>query len=551
MSPIGTKRLDSKTNRFMKFSRYAVPILLILIFSFFLLSSQRCAQSSKVPANLVTLTNYSDMVVRSQTLLKEGKFLEANAAALQAASVNPKRFEAYLVAATAQAKGGNADQAKTYMDMALQRVPADKKEKLQAIADEMESGKTANKLGLPKALSLEQQRQYDALTLIIADADKATSPKERVKLLREFMAKSAEFLEGATFQANIWLVRCAAAVELDYPYSGWLAGKQLQAFGLEHSDNPKVRKLFAEMERKDWLGQKIKWRDWSKWTMDRAKAAALAGDEEAQDAMGHWYLYGQSGFPKDQNEAFKWYRRAAAQGNAYAQKMVGHMYADGIVISQDISQAFSWYKKAAYQGDPEAQRHLGDLYFPRAFGETVITPDLTQAFSWYSKAAAQGDSIALNQLGQMYENGLGVAKNSTQAIILYTKAAEQGNAEDQAIAEFHLGWMYDNGHGVKQDYVLAASWYRKLAGRGNAEAQYRLGTMYDFGHGVERDYTEAMNWYRKAAAQDHADANNKLGMMYEQGHGFSKNPEEAERWYKKAIAGGSDDAVTNLYNLKR
>ena len=61
------------------------------------------------------------------------------------------------------------------------------------------------------------------------------------------------------------------------------------------------------------------------------------------------------------------------------------------------------------------------------------------------------------------------AKDYAEAVKLYRKAAEQGNAS----AQFILGNMYSNGEGVPQDYVTAYMWYDLAGSTGN-----KLGVEY-------------------------------------------------------------------------
>ena len=62
---------------------------------------------------------------------------------------------------------------------------------------------------------------------------------------------------------------------------------------------------------------------------------------------------------------------------------------------------------------------------------------------------------------------------TSQALVWYRKAAEQGNA----IAQYTSA-AYAQGRGVPQDYAQAVSWYRKAAEQGDADAQVALGPMY-------------------------------------------------------------------------
>lgn len=70
-------------------------------------------------------------------------------------------------------------------------------------------------------------------------------------------------------------------------------------------------------------------------------------------------------------------------------------------------------------------------------------------------------------------NKLMEAKSYPQALALYAKLAQQGNAA----AQFHLGEMYWYGEAGKVDMAEAAAWYRKAAAAGSKEAETALATM--------------------------------------------------------------------------
>ena len=82
-----------------------------------------------------------------------------------------------------------------------------------------------------------------------------------------------------------------------------------------------------------------------------------------------------------------WYRKAAEQGHALAQYLVGSMYANGAegFTKNDVRAAY-WYRKAAEQGHADAQFNLGFMYVN---GEGV-PEDGAQALTWFRKAAKQG-----------------------------------------------------------------------------------------------------------------------------------------------------------------
>ena len=67
---------------------------------------------------------------------------------------------------------------------------------------------------------------------------------------------------------------------------------------------------------------------------------------------------------KDYDEAIKWYRKAAEQGNADAQYMLGVMYFDGFGVAQDNKLAYVWSSVSAANGDVEAATNR-DLFAKR------------------------------------------------------------------------------------------------------------------------------------------------------------------------------------------
>lgn len=120
----------------------------------------------------------------------------------------------------------------------------------------------------------------------------------------------------------------------------------------------------------------------------------------------------------------------ADQGDAEAQYNLGVMYYDGEGVTRDYQQAFTWFKKAAAQGHAEAQYRLGKAYYEFHGASGVPKNDL-QAALWYRRAADQGHVGAQTSLGVLYYNGEGVPQDYDQAALWLQKAADQGDAVAQ------------------------------------------------------------------------------------------------------------------------
>jgi TPR repeat protein len=174
-------------------------------------------------------------------------------------------------------------------------------------------------------------------------------------------------------------------------------------------------------------------------------------------------------------------------------------------------------------------------------GKGVITT-LEQKVVIYQKAAEEGDATAQSKLGVMYMTGEGVEINFEQAAVLFRRAAEQGNPR----AQFNLGQCYLKGKGIKQDTDQALVWYRKSANQGNARAQATMGHMYAMGIGVNKSLELAFDWFRKAAELGNAMAQVSLGFMYENGKGIEKSTELAAQWYREAAERGDVKAQMKI-----
>ncbi|TSA36264.1 MAG: sel1 repeat family protein [Verrucomicrobiaceae bacterium] len=246
---------------------------------------------------------------------------------------------------------------------------------------------------------------------------------------------------------------------------------------------------------------------------------------------------------EDKSNAVLWFRKAANQGYALAQKNLADCYFKGEGVAEDKPAAVAWYQKAAAQGLFLAQSALGAAY---ANGDG-IDKDLTQAFQWYSKAATQGDSNANRRLGDMYMNGTGVEKNEQKAIKCYEEASGIGGNE---VAMRKLGDAYSKGTGVPKDSKQAFFWHYRAGNCGDDKGAFETGNHYLSGDGVEKNNNDAMDWYGCAAQNGYGPALkalSDLGDLNAQlmlGELLLRNKsDKAIEPLKKAVASGNADAA--------
>ena len=229
----------------------------------------------------------------------------------------------------------------------------------------------------------------------------------------------------------------------------------------------------------------------------------------------------------------------AKQGDAQAQYTLGEMYTKGEVVRQDYKEALKWYTKAAEQGDKYSQYRLGTIYASPDAERYKYVPleDYKEALKWYTKAAEQGHLGA--KQGKDYVS-LKILEKEKAPLM-----AKQGDAQ----AQYTLGKMYTKGDVVRQDYKEALKWYTKSAEQGYLEAQDFLGSLYSNGEldgiKVPQDYKEAVKWFRLVAEQGDRHAQYRLGTIYsdglregQDGLRVGQDYKEALKWYTKSAEQG-------------
>jgi len=90
-----------------------------------------------------------------------------------------------------------------------------------------------------------------------------------------------------------------------------------------------------------------------------------------------------------------------------------------IEMRQSLGASLKVWQRAAQEGDAEAQTILGEIYERGVSGQ----PDYRSAALWYSKAAQQGVARASVNLGHLYETGQGVEQSLDRGVSLYRQAA--------------------------------------------------------------------------------------------------------------------------------
>ena len=230
--------------------------------------------------------------------------------------------------------------------------------------------------------------------------------------------------------------------------------------------------------------------------IESIREIAERGDVYSQFRLGQLYYEGK-GVRTDDQEAARWFLKAAQQDHTEAQFILATMYEKGAGVEKNDQEAFKWYLQAATMGHERASvildsakwtghkhKHLsGDEYHPQNHGEETErpeyhqpehTPDGDEQFRKYMAKAQDGDVDAQYNLGIMYYHGEGIQKNHDEALKWFHLSAEQGDAE----AQYNLGFMYGRGEGTGKNHRASMEWFQKAASQGHEGAREILEKMF-------------------------------------------------------------------------
>jgi len=165
--------------------------------------------------------------------------------------------------------------------------------------------------------------------------------------------------------------------------------------------------------------------------IEKVTLLAEQGNPEAQYRLGLLYASSTQYTPLDYHQASVWIQKAAAQQHVGAQSTLGWLYANGFGVSQDDVEAGRWYLRAAEQGAAKDQYMVGTMF---RWGRYGVEKDLTQMLYWYQQSAQQHFANAQYALGKLLMDGQEVQSDNTLAFQWLSLAAANGSeAAEEAL----------------------------------------------------------------------------------------------------------------------
>ena len=307
--------------------------------------------------------------------------------------------------------------------------------------------------------------------------------------------------------------------------------------------------------------------------------SAEAGDVLAQTLLSRLYIGASYGLPQSDEKFIYWIQKAAEQGHAEAEYILGTAYAEFCepdVLPVDFEQAAYWVQKAADQDYSDAIIKLAEYYYKGSGVEKnyQIASEYAQK---YEVKLIEGEGKGSKfpdswyKLAKYYELA---EKSSNKALDCYWKAFQDGNMD----ALYDVGWEAlikgkESSYSTMDSYSLmlyiekeakksissnlayllgvyndrnkynsAEDWYKMAVEKGSIVAKCKLAILYS----SKQQYVLALKYAQEAFDDGSAEGARLLGLCYKKGIGTKKDKRKAKEIFKIAVDRGSEDAATEL-----
>lgn len=238
-------------------------------------------------------------------------------------------------------------------------------------------------------------------------------------------------------------------------------------------------------------------------------------------------------------------------GDAKIQLRIGRAYDKGYGLWRNYTEAVKWYKRAAAAGNADALGELGDAYL---LGTGGLEKNEEIGVKLLNEAIVKGSAGAAYVLGRYYQPDYPLAKywnrkgDRKKAIELFHVAADRGSTEAfYALAMEYVkigngteALKWANG-GDEPNAVSDKCEHRRWeANRSMADnrgrCSYIKGKVYALGIGeIEQDLTRAKELFEESYRKGSSEAAEALAAMYGEGIGIEANATLAEQWKSNAI----------------
>jgi TPR repeat protein len=161
------------------------------------------------------------------------------------------------------------------------------------------------------------------------------------------------------------------------------------------------------------------------------------------------------GVRQDSERAIALFKEAATSNKSpISYSNIGRMYYVGTGIPVNIPEARKWFEAGIKVNDGDSFAFLSDIHNRLAKDSPA---DAAKAFEYAQKAAMLNRSGGFNMLGYLYREGIGHPVDYPNALLNFRKGIELGNPNSMV----HLATMHDKGMGLPKNTQEALALYQR------------------------------------------------------------------------------------------
>lgn len=242
------------------------------------------------------------------------------------------------------------------------------------------------------------------------------------------------------------------------------------------------------------------------------------------------FFLDESGIDKDALK--KTLERLVELNDPWGKHHLGASYEKGFIGEVDQEKANSFFLSAAQDGFADSQMAIGNNLL-MGLG---INKNTDEAIKWLEKAASQDNAYSNYLLASIYLYRFADKKNIKLGLEYLKKAIDLGDER----AQTEMAEILYSGSFVPKDIPRSIELFTKAADKGFEEAAYDLAKIYQDGEHVNQDYEKCVHYLSIAADRDHMRGLHDLGTMYFNGLGVEKDVKKAHDLYLKAVNFGSN-----------
>jgi len=247
--------------------------------------------------------------------------------------------------------------------------------------------------------------------------------------------------------------------------------------------------------------------------------------------LGYLYEGGELLGSPDIPQALKHYKLSASLECPHGLYNLGRCYQNGIGIVQDKTKAYYLYKRAAIAGYYDAYSVIGSMFENGDLG----SEDIDQAISEYQKGAEKDVKFSISSLGYCY-----YMKGEYELAHQYIS-----QTLDLKKSRFVLAKMHIEGKFVEKDLSKSLELLNGLVSEEYNGIENEMGlVLYELG-----DYSSSIQWLIKATESSINNSTILLSNCYLKGLGTEKNIEKAIGLLNQAGENGFSEAHYRLGNL--